>query len=139
MVDTLGVRIVPVTFHEEPEPCIAFLVNGRRLTELVEAAEAERGIGIGSYQWLDLRNVAGMRRELLGQGGRWEGEGIVQLLGCDCGERACWPMLARVTMTPDTVTWSGFEQPHRPEWSYEGLAFTFDRAAYEAAIAGLEG
>ena len=32
------------------------------------------------------------------------------VLGCGCGEVACWPLLVRTTLRKDTVIWSDFEQ-----------------------------
>ncbi|MFJ3925225.1 hypothetical protein [Streptomyces sp. NPDC090022] len=62
--------------------------------------------------------------------------GAVALLGCTCGIAACWPLLATVTATARTVTWSGFHQPHRPEWGELPLGtLVFDRGGYEAALA----
>ena len=62
----------------------------------------------------------------------------IQLLGCGCGEVGCSPLLARVTVTDDTVTWDEFEQPTRPEWDYDGLGpFTFERSQYERALFAL--
>ncbi|MGA8219003.1 MAG: hypothetical protein WB771_10575 [Solirubrobacterales bacterium] len=56
------------------------------------------------------------------------------LLGCSCGEVGCSPLLARVTVDEDTVTWDEFEQPARPDWDYEGFSFTFARSQYEQAL-----
>jgi hypothetical protein len=35
------------------------------------------------------------------------------VLGCECGEWGCWPLMARITVTADLVVWDSFEQPHR--------------------------
>ncbi|MGC9665351.1 hypothetical protein ACNTMW_02210 [Planosporangium sp. 12N6] len=57
--------------------------------------------------------------------------GELALLGCGCGLWGCWPLLARITLDPDTVTWTGFRQPHRPRWGTLPLGpFTFDVTAY---------
>jgi len=61
--------------------------------------------------------------------------GKTALLSCECGEVGCSPLLARVTVDDDTVTWDEFEQPTRPDWDYEDLGpFTFERAQYEQAL-----
>ena len=87
--------------------------------------------------------VAGyMRIDLAGQflGGQgtpmFEGDGErTALLGCGCGEVGCSPLMARITVTDQTVTWDDFEQPTRPDWDYEGFGpFSFDRAQYERAL-----
>jgi hypothetical protein len=124
---------------------IKIKVNGVELPELVREAELpsaradeEEDIA-GNYIGL----VAGyMRIDLAGQflGGQgtpmFDGaEEKTALLGCGCGEVGCSPLMARVTVTDDTVTWDDFEQPTRPGWDYEGFGpFTFDRAQYERAL-----
>ncbi|WP_241826922.1 hypothetical protein [Streptomyces graminilatus] len=62
--------------------------------------------------------------------------GATPLLGCVCGDWACWPLLALVTATSETVTWSSFRQPHREQWGELDMGpYVFDRTAYEAALA----
>ena len=42
------------------------------------------------------------------------------LMGCECGEAGCWPLMASITANDEIVRWSKFEQPHRRgAWSYE--------------------
>src|SRR5262249_5009068 len=61
--------------------------------------------------------------------------GKTALLSCPCGEVGCSPLLARVTVDEDTVTWDEFEQPTRPDWSFEEFGpFTFSRPEYEQAL-----
>jgi len=120
-------------------------VNGVALPELVREAELpsaredEEEEMAGNYIGL----VAGyMRIDLAGQflGGQGtpmfeDSEGKTALLGCGCGEVGCSPLMARITVTDDTVRWDDFEQPTRPDWDYEGLGpFTFERAQYERAL-----
>jgi hypothetical protein len=62
--------------------------------------------------------------------------GTTVVLGCSCGVRECRPLLAVVTLAPDTVTWSGFRRPFRPEWGELPVGpYVFFRPAYEAALA----
>lgn len=62
----------------------------------------------------------------------------VPLLGCECGEWGCWPLLARIRATDDTVVWSEFEQPHRRQRDYTDFGpFAFPRAQYDEAITDL--
>ncbi|WP_158842969.1 hypothetical protein [Saccharothrix deserti] len=57
------------------------------------------------------------------------------LLGCECGEWGCWPLMARVSVTPDLVTWDSFEQPHRTTRDYSGFGpFRFGRQQYDDAL-----
>jgi hypothetical protein len=124
---------------------IKIKVNGVELPELVRDAELpsarsdEEEDLAGNYIGL----VAGyMRIDLVGQflGGQGTpmftgSEDKTALLGCGCGEVGCSPLLARVTVTDDTVIWDDFEQPTRPGWEYDGFGpFTFDRSEYERAL-----
>lgn len=43
--------------------------------------------------------------------------------------------MARVAVTPTTVTWSAFHHPEREEWAELPLGpFVFERKAYETAL-----
>jgi hypothetical protein len=55
------------------------------------------------------------------------------LLQCTCGITDCWFLLATITATDDTVTWSDFCQFHRV-WGYDLGPFVFDRRSYEAQL-----
>ncbi|MEU4087752.1 hypothetical protein [Streptomyces aureus] len=60
------------------------------------------------------------------------------LLGCNCGEWGCWPLMADITVTSALVTWDSFEQPHRRERDYSGFGpFQFDRPQYDGALKDL--
>lgn len=62
------------------------------------------------------------------------------LLGCECGEPGCWPLMARIAIHDREVVWHSFEQPHRRDrWSYDRIdALRFERSQYEAALADAE-
>jgi hypothetical protein len=60
------------------------------------------------------------------------------VLGCECGEWGCWPLIARITATADFVTWDAFEQPHRKARDYVAFGpFQFDRHQYDDALQAL--
>jgi len=113
-------------------------VDGVELTTLAHAFENDAGMETRdvSYGGLIPANYRFglMSRHFLG------GEsGKVPLLGCDCGEWGCWPLLAVVTVTDDEVVWSDFEQPHRATRNYENFGpFRFGRSQYEDAAGGLD-
>ena len=124
---------------------IRIKVNGVDLPELVREAELpsaradEEEEIAGNYIGL----VAGYTRiDLAGQflGGQGTpmftgSEEKTALLGCGCGEVGCSPLMARVTVTDETVVWDDFEQPTRPDWDYGGFGpFRFDRSEYERAL-----
>jgi hypothetical protein len=119
-------------------------VNGTDLVDLVRQAElpsAEAddepelaGTYVGLVPGYIRMDLAG---QFLGGSGAWlysEGEGKTALLSCNCGEVGCSPLLARVTVEDDTVSWDEFEQPTRPDWDYDGFGFTFARPQYEQAL-----
>ena len=62
------------------------------------------------------------------------------LLGCACGVAGCWPLLCKICVSDDTVTWSEFEQPHRDEdWDYSSFdGFVFEKQQYMDAIAAMK-
>jgi hypothetical protein len=135
-MDVLTIRI------ERPEgfakPVVRLLVNGQDFIALVEAFERAFAGDVGGAYFP-------ISSDTLPPSGHFHGDpdsayreddGRVALLGCRCGEPGCWPLLARITSGDREVQWSEFEQPHRPEWRFDGFGpFVFDRAQYDAAIA----
>ncbi|MFG2645098.1 hypothetical protein ACGFYP_29495 [Streptomyces sp. NPDC048370] len=60
------------------------------------------------------------------------------VLGCECGEWGCWPLMAGITTTTDLVIWDAFEQPHRKTREYTAFGpFQFDRHQYDDALRAL--
>ncbi len=121
-------------------------VDGRDLADIVREvelpyaeAEGHRDIA-GSYVGLRPGQLSGpLTAHFMGAAGSDLACGPrskTVLLGCDCGEAGCWPLMAEVTVDDRTVTWRAFEQPHRrSKWSYEALdELRFDRSDYEAAL-----
>ncbi|WP_155297633.1 hypothetical protein [Deinococcus kurensis] len=126
------------------EDTVLVLVNGTPLVDLVRrwenvAAQAtgERSLA-GSYAGLPARFAAEIQTAWVGGSG-----GRVTLLGCECGEPGCWPLLARIETDGREVRWLDFQQPYRAVgsakgWSYEGFGpFVFGRAAYVRAVRSL--
>lgn len=132
---------------------IVVTVNGTDFVELVGAherpyAEAEAAPGLaGQYRGLAPDRVVPPSRHFLGEPS-WDlyryGDRI-QVLGCECGEPGCWPLVCRIQVSEERVTWLDFEQPYRAarhparrQWSYAGFGpFEFDRGEYEAALSAL--
>lgn len=149
-MDSIRFDVVPSSAEHDPVPAVVeIVVNGRRLAELVAEVElpfaAREGHPdlAGSYDGLPAEHVLPPSRHYLGEdAGYHDGaDGRTTLLGCGCGEPTCWPLLARITLDGERVTWSDFAQPYRPAaeahgWRYDGFGpFVFDRAEYEAALA----
>jgi len=112
-------------------------VGGVLLTELID--EFETGAGMrpagGVYGGLipGYFRFGPMEDHFQGRSARERG--LTPLLGCECGEWGCWPLLARITATDDLVIWEAFEQPHRPARDYSAFGpFRFDRRHYDHAV-----
>jgi hypothetical protein len=112
------------------------VVSARTLADLAAAFETDQGFTpAGRYMGLvlDYYDFGDLTRYLTGVEESWEGD-QVQLLSCSCGEWGCWPLVASVTVTPGTVMWSGFRNPHRDDRDYSLFGpFTFRAADYHAA------
>jgi hypothetical protein len=130
------------------------VVDGRALNEHARAVElafasAEGHAEIaGAYAGLWSEYMPSLSGHFLGTSVHpvYQSGGKTHLLDCECGAPGCWPLMCRINATSDFVTWSDFEQPHRRSgdgssgWDYSTLGpFTFEREAYEAAIAELAG
>jgi len=123
--------------RSRPPDCIVPFIDDHDLVELVTEFEEARGYEpAGGYDGIVPAHYAfgplppyylgrpdgASRREIF-------------VLGCSCGELGCWPLEVRVDLRRDTVVWSAFRQPHRPDRSYDGFGpFTFDRRRYEAVV-----
>jgi hypothetical protein len=119
-------------------------VNGTPLNDLAASFEADRGWDVaGGYGGLipDFFKYGDLGRYFLGdfdEGDYFSNLGQVYVLGCQCGEVGCWPLLCEVVASPETVAWTDFRQPFRPERSYVGFGpFVFARAQYDEAVADL--
>jgi hypothetical protein len=132
---------------------IQIKINGRDLVELVRAAEnafayKEGSPAIaGAYAGLPLGDdTCPPSRHFLGEPSArlYRYDRKTQILGCECGEVGCWPLLCLIEASKTRVKWSQFEQPHRSgmrtkaQWSYDELGpFEFDRGQYERALEAL--
>ena len=121
---------------------VAIEINGENLIDKLQAfelpfARAEGHPEIaGSYMRLAATTL--LSRQFFGE---WEFEERVAVLACgDCGHVFCWPMMVKITLGVDRVTWSEFQQPHRTggetgTWDYQRFGpFVFDRHQYEQAL-----
>lgn len=99
----------------------------------------------GDYSYLPPWMVMFPSRHLLDEPFRIAEEGFIlkpedpcrektTILGCTCGIIECWFLLARITLTQTTVTWSDFQQFHRDWWTYNLGSFIFDRQDYELQL-----
>ena len=132
---------LPISFAIDPpdhgDPiAVVPVVDGIRLTDRIHEFEraAKMETRASSYRGLipAYYKFGPAEAHYVGRGGRHD---KVVLLGCECGEWGCWPLLATVELTEATVTWQDFEQPYRKSRDYSGFGpFEFDRHEYLSAL-----
>ena len=136
MLSTLGFDIEP--FEEDDSTLMVVpTIDGEPLTDLIH--RFERGAGMERRD----ESYGGLIPAFFRFGTPAEHylktEKKIPLLGCECGEWGCWPLLAQIEADGEQVVWAGFEQPFRPRRNYSAFGpFTFERSAYEAALRELE-
>lgn len=117
-------------------------INGAPLADMVESFEKQVGFDdpAGGYGGLvpSFYRFGPLNQHFKATGAAHLVDSNVPVLGCECGECGCWPLLATVTVGDDRVTWSGFSQPHRTGRDYSEFGpFEFDRQEYDTALADL--
>lgn len=117
------------------------VIDDHNFIELVRQYEAsERYSPSGSYGGLipEFFRYGELDEYLLGKtedNGYWSELGGIYILGCECGEVGCWPLVCKVDVEGDEVIWDSFSQPHRPSWRYEGFGpFRFCLPTYQDQI-----
>lgn len=112
---------------------VRILIDGRDLIERVKELETPFALAednphlAGAY--------SGMAPEEWRLRSEADADGRRPLLACECGIVDCWPLVARVVLRENTVTWLDFKQPFRPRWSYANLGpFVFKREQYKAEL-----
>lgn len=127
-----------IDLGEDGPPALQLNIDDKPLADLVcDFERSRRYEPTDSYGPLTPGADLALGPYFMGEPGpNWNRVGHAILLACDCGESACWPLLARITVKDTVVVWSEFEQPNRPDRDYlEFGPFTFDRARYELAVA----
>ncbi|MFC0627089.1 hypothetical protein [Kribbella deserti] len=115
-------------------------VDGVSLLDLVSAYEQKSRFDVpGAYAGLKVESFkAGELADYLLGKPRYsfgDNPGAVALLGCDCGDTGCWPLLAQVLAEDGVVTWSDFAQPHRPKRDYTRFGpFNFNADHYTQTV-----
>ncbi|MDV9171137.1 hypothetical protein R6V09_13510 [Streptomyces sp. W16] len=117
-------------------------IGGAPLTELIDSFEIAAGMQPAgdAYGGLipEFLRFGPMQDHFIGRSTNAMGP-KTPLLGCECGEWGCWPLMARITATADLVTWDSFEQPHRKTRDYTAFGpFHFDRQRYDDALRALD-
>lgn len=111
---------------------VDIIVDGKNLVDWVRPYIPP---GFTPREFLGRSTSTNMTTVLLGQ--RPEDQsGRTALLGCTCGIVGCGPLLARIEVDSDTVTWSDFGPGYGAD--YEGLELQFDRDTYMDALTRYE-
>ena len=118
---------------------VRVFIDGTDLVDLVRPVELPFATAEGAAD-IAGRYAGLMPRDWLELPEQNDGDDRAALLACaGCGEPGCWPLRARIEMSPERVTWSDFQQPHRPEWSYASFGpFAFDRGQYDDEVARVQ-
>lgn len=138
---TAGLRVIAFTVRWLPERRVHDIVptsDGQMLLDLIDRFELDAGMrpAGGAYGGLipAFYRYGPLDEHFLGKENPGLGPKTV-VLGCECGEVGCWPLMAQITPTGNLVVWSAFEQGHRPTRDYSQFGpFLFDREQYDAAL-----
>lgn len=116
------------------------VIDGVTLIDLITAYEAARGYDdpLGGYCGIipEYMQYGPIDDYFLARGASLcrQPDGAQYMLGCQCGEVGCWPLMATIRSTPSILEWSGFHNPCRDTRDYSGFGpFVFERLAYERA------
>ena len=116
-------------------------IEGVPLTKLIDGYELRAGMDPagGVYGGLIPSSYPFGAMERHFRGGSTETFGpATPVLGGECGDWGCWPLLCRISVTDHVVTWDEFAQPRRPVRDYTRFGpFRFTRDMYEDALADL--
>ncbi|MDA1362445.1 hypothetical protein O1R50_22665 [Glycomyces luteolus] len=143
MANEVGFKVVERLLADEPARVVWIWVDGVPLEEWARRvelpfAEAEGKPDLaGGYEGLSARmDILWPSRHFLGEPRySWFDDGDTVLLGCTCGDWGCWPLVADVVESEDSVSWSRFRNGHRANWDLEAVGpFIFERPQYEAAL-----
>src|SRR5262249_52407636 len=129
-------------WDDGPDPARELLpyVDNVSLVDLISGYEHAAGYDVpGTYAGivLDHFNFGDLNTYLTGEphSSYWAKRGVIALLGCDCGEVACWPLEARVLVADGWVTGRGSPQPSPPERDYGTFGpLVSRRSQYERAF-----
>jgi len=118
-------RFSLLRYSESPEDLAVPVIDGDPLAEMLT----------DRYPGVALSLVVPPSRQWLGAPTRAE-QGRAVILDGSCGYAGCCGVMAHIEVGPGTVVWSDFIARGSPRIP-TGLRFEFDRAEYEASLAGL--
>ena len=128
--------------HGEFGNLVVPLIDGKSLitilkeTELPFAKKEGNPKIAGAYNGIPKGVVKLPSQHLLGEPEQlYSYDGKSSVLECECGEPGCWSFITKIAVDEKRISWSNFEQIHRPNWKYDLIGeFTFDKKRYEQAL-----
>jgi hypothetical protein len=119
-------------------------VDGVSLCDLVTAFETAKGYTdpAGGYGGIvpEFMRYGPLDDYFLARGDSLcrQDNGTQYMLGCECGEVGCWPLMGRVTALETAYRWDQFGNPFRETRDYSDFGqFLFERSAYEIEVGRL--
>lgn len=109
------------------------VIDGKRLTDLIHRFERHAGMEKRDTSYAGL--IPAFFRFGTADEHYLSTDKKIPILGCECGEWGCWPLMARTDADDQRVVWTDFEQPHRSRRDYSAFGpFSFERSAYDDAL-----
>jgi hypothetical protein len=132
MASTLAFDLEP--FEEDDSVfTVVPVIDGNRLTDLIHRFERDAGMEKRDKSYAGL--IPAFFRFGTAAEHYLSTDKKIPILGCECGEWGCWPLMARVRADDEQVVWTDFEQPHRSRRDYSAFgSFSFERSGYDEAL-----
>ncbi|RUT46595.1 hypothetical protein EJP82_12155 [Paenibacillus anaericanus] len=135
--------------QEDDYEILNIYINDENLIEFIKRFEMQFQPNIaGGYEGLNINFITDICEHFSGElneNDLFNYGGKTQILGCNCGEPGCWPLVVKITVKDQHIIWSDFEQPHRSEeseggfWNYSQVApLEFNRKVYEEQLKSIE-
>lgn len=120
-------------------------VNNENLVDLIKEFEMQHDPSIaGRYEGLSIYSIYNLKEHFTGrlnENDVFNYQGKTQIIGCNCGEPGCWPLLVKIIEEDEKIIWSEFEQPYRAKesaggyWNYSNFkSFEFIKNQYEEQL-----
>ncbi|MFL0373757.1 hypothetical protein [Paenibacillus amylolyticus] len=133
--------------QEEEHKVLNIYIDNENIIELIKKYEMQFEPQIaGGYEGPSINFLKNINEHLFGElneNDLFNYDGKTQILGCNCGEPECWPLLVKIKVNDEIVVWSEFKQPHRNEdsgeyWDYSNLKpLEFNRKQYEEQVSDI--
>ena len=102
--------------QEEEHKALNIYIDNENIIEHIKRYEKQFEPQIaGGYEGLNINFLQNIDEHLLGElneNDLFNYDGKTQILGCNCGEPGCWPLLVKIMVNDEIIVWSEFTQPH---------------------------